>query len=163
VPYVYAVNASELTAWGVTSAGWTPLWASTPAQGYAYNGSAWTTSSTVSTMTASSVVSDFPTLVAGSLLLPVYVAGTDCSGGKGWYDFFDLATGAFPNSLPLTLNSAAITADLYVGLGAAYTPSITQTSTGISLNPGSQGTTTPQKPLVSKGSLAAKPISWRLR
>lgn len=161
VPYVYAMNPSQLTVFGVTSAGWTPLWASTPSAGYAYATAAWSTTSAVTPMTSGSVVSDVPIVVGGALLVPMYVAGTGCSAGSGYYDIFALASGQFPTALPLTRNNIPITSDLSVGLGPAYTPSLTAIAGGISANPGSAGSTTPQAPLVNGGTLTAKAISWR--
>lgn len=161
VPYVYALNSSQLTVFGVTSAGWAPLWASTPSAGYAYNGTAWSTSNTVTTLNAGAVVSDVPLVVGSSLLVPVYVQGSGCSAGTGYYDFFSFADGTFPTKLPLTRSGQPISSDLYVGLGPAYTPSLTRLSGGIGASPGSGGSTAPQTPLVGTGALGARSISWR--
>ena len=165
VPYVYALNPAQLTVFGVTSAGWTPAWAATPSAGYRYAAAtaSWTASSAVATLTAGSLASDLPLVVGSALLVPVYVAGSGCEAGVGYYDFFDFGNGTFPGSLALTQSGAAITANLRVGLGVAYTPSITAIRGGIAANPGSTGSTAPQAPLIGKGNLGAKAISWRQR
>lgn len=161
VPYVYALNAAQLTLFGVTSAGWTPLWASTPSAGYAYASSTWSTSTVVSKMTAGSVVSDLPIVDGGALLVPAFVSGSACTAGLGYYDFFNLANGAFPNNLPLYANNVKVTADLQVGVGPAFTPSLTLISGGVAANPGSQGSTVPTNPLTTPGTPFAKAVSWR--
>ena len=159
--YVYAVNSTELTVFYVTSTGWTPLWASTPTQGYTYGGTAWSTSSTVTTWTASSVASDIPLVINNALLLPVFVAGTNCNPGTGDYDLFNIVTGAFP-TVTFTINGSPVTADISDGPGRAFTPSITVTSSGLSLNSGSAGTTddSSQRMQMSVSNIN-KAISWR--
>ncbi len=160
IPYVFVENSAQITVFGVTSAGWTPLWAATPTQGYAYNGTAWVTSTAVTTMTTGSLVSDLPIQVGPGLLVPTFVAGTACNPGTGYYDFFNLQDGTFP-ATGLTNNGTLITADLYVGTGPAFTPSITAISGGIALTPGSGGASTPPpNPLVNKGGLGPRAISW---
>jgi type IV pilus assembly protein PilY1 len=163
--YVYAISTSQLTIFGVGSSGWTPLWASTPSQGYTYNqsSSSWATSSTVTKWTASSVIADIPLVLDTSLLVPVFVAGTGCSTGQGWYDFFSLASGTFPTDMGLTQNGTAITADLNVGSGGAFTPSVTYTSNGLSLNPGAPGSTAPQPPIPITNSKLPQALTWRRR
>lgn len=163
VQVVYALNAARLTVFNVTSSGWTPLWTTTPSGGSSYAGGSWSGAASVASLTASSVVSDAPVVVGSALLVPVYVAGSACSAGSGYYDFFDLKSGGFPSSLPLTLNNAAITANFSVGSGVAYTPSITFTTRGVALAPGAGSPPTPQPPLTNNGTLGAKPISWQRR
>ena len=160
IPYVYTATSSEIEVFGVGSTGWVPLWAATPTQGYSWSGTAFGTSSTVTTMTTSSVVSDLPIQTGPGLLVPVFVVGTACTAGLGYYDFFNLADGTFPTT-NLTQNGVLVTSDLYVGTGPAFTPSITAISGGIALSPGSGGASTPQKnPLVNKGGLGPRAISW---
>jgi hypothetical protein len=161
VPYIYAVNSAQLTVFGVKSSGYTALWASTPTQGYVY-GTSWTASSTVSTFTAGSVVTDIPLVLGNALLLPVFVPGTGCSNGSAYYDFFDLTSGAFPSVLPVTIAGSPVTADLLLGSGPAYTPSVTVTSGGLVLNSGTKGTTDDSnKRLGLSKSFSAKAYSWR--
>ena len=87
-----------------------------------------------------------------------------CSLGTGDYDFFNFLNGAFP-TLTLTVNGNLITGDLAVGVGRAFSPSITVTSSGSSglmLNSGSAGTVDNhgnRMPLPV--SYADKAISWR--
>ena len=162
IPYVYAANSAQITVFGISSAGWVPLWASTPSQGYSYNQatSLWVDSTTVTTMTASSSVSDLPIQVGPGLLVPTYVPGTACTAGTGYYDFFNFADGTFP-STGLTYNGALVTSDLYVGVGPAFTPSLTAITGGIALSPGSLGNPNPPtNPLKNLGGLGPRAISW---
>ena len=160
IPYLFIENSSQVTVYGITATGWAPLWASTPTQGYVYSSGAWATSSTVTTMTTSSVVSDLPIQIGPGLLVPVYVPGTACTAGLGYYDLFNLADGTFPGTI-LTVSSVLVTADLYVGSGPAFTPSITAIKGGIALPPGSGGgsTPTPNPPTITGGA-GPRAISW---
>ena len=165
-PYAWALAAGQLTVFGVTTRGWTPLWAATTVAGYKYIAvtSSWVATAGMATLTAGSVVSDQPiTIGSSSLLVPVFAGGAACSAGTGYYDFFDLRSGGFPTSLPITSNGVAITGPLNIGPGPAFTPSITLTSDGISLNPGSAGSVKPPPPLPGSGKLSAAPFSWRQR
>ena len=160
IPYVYAENSAEITVWGIGSTGWAPLWATTPSQGYVYTSGAWTSSTTVTKMTASSVVSDLPIQIGPGLLSPVYVAGSACSSGTGYYDLFNFADGTFPNT-GLVINTTLVTADMYVGAGPAFTPSITAITGGIALPPGSGGASTPTAiPPRIMGGVGPRAISW---
>ena len=140
IPFVYAVNASQVTVFGIGPTGWTPLWASTPTQGYTYSGGAYSASAAVTTMTASSLVSDIPIQVGVGLLVPTYVAGSACTAGTGYYDFFNLQDGTFPTT-NLKINDTPVTSDLYIGMGPAFTPSITAITGGNAYIPGSGGST----------------------
>lgn len=163
-PYVYALSAGQLSVFGIGGSGWMPLWAATTAANYKYSGGAWAVNAGGTTLIANSVASDAPVTIQGStLLVPEFVAGSDCSAGTGYYVFFDLRTGAVPTSIPLTYNGVAVGGPISVGAGAALTPSITLTSGGMSLNPGATGVLHPQTPLLSNGSLTASAFSWRQR
>jgi type IV pilus assembly protein PilY1 len=165
IPYVYAANSAQITVFGIGSAGWVPLWATTPAQGYTYNQttSSYVVSSTVTTMTSSSVISDLPLQVGSGLLVPTFVAGAatcPATPGSGYYDFFDLANGTFPTT-NLTYNGTPVIADMSIGSGPAFTPSLTAISGGIALSPGSLGNPNPPtSPLKNLGGLGPRAISW---
>jgi len=143
LPHFYALSATVLEVFYVTSTGWTPLWGATTSASYKYAAanSTWSTASGGATLTAGAVVSDFPVAVGSALLVPVYVAGTGCNTGTGWYDFFGLDSGAFPTDPVMTQNGQRVTADYSVGLGPAFSPSVAFTLNGIVLNGGSQGCT----------------------
>jgi hypothetical protein len=149
----------------VTSSGWTPLWATTPSQGYAYTvaTATWATSTTVTKLTTSAIVSDLPLVIGNTLLVPAWVAGSACSLGTGYYDFFDFGTGGFPSNSGLTVNGTALSADMSLGSGAAFTTSVMVVSGGIVLNEGTQGSLPPDptKNLKKSGNAAGQPISWR--
>ena len=179
IPYVYAVNSAQVTVFGIGTTGWTPLWASTPTQGYKYASGAYSASATVTTMTGSGLVSDMPLQLGTGLLVPIYVAGTACTAGTGYYDFFNLQDGTFPVT-NLTVNNVPVTSDLYIGLGPAFTPSITAIAGGNAYIPGSGGGAGtgggggggggsgpgpgpgpgPQNPMNSKGVVGSRAISW---
>lgn len=161
IPYTYALNAGQISVWGVTTKGWTPLWTATTSAGYTYNGTAYTATTGLSTLTGSSVVSDLPLVIGNALLVPTYVASSGCGAGSGYYDFFTLASGTFPSNLAVTYNSTAITTHMYIGAGPAFTPSSTLNKTGVSFNPGTTGTLNPQKPLQAQTRLGSAPLSWR--
>jgi hypothetical protein len=160
-PYMYALGTAQLTVFGVSSAGWRAQWATTPTQGWTYNGTAWATSSTVTTLTAGSVVSDIPMVIGNALLVPAYVAGTGCSVGTGWYDFFNIASGIFPTDLSLTVNGQSVTSDINVGSGQALTPSVTLVSGGVALNDCSAGSTPCTGEQQLPGSSKGKAVTWR--
>ena len=165
IPYVYAANSAQITVFGIASTGWVPLWASTPSQGYSYSTttSTWTSTTAVTTMTPSSVVSDLPIQVGPGLLVPTFVASTaTCppAAGNGYYDFFNFADGTFPVT-GLTYNSVLVTSDMLVGVGPAFTPSLTAITGGIALSPGSLGNPNPPtSPLKNLGGLGPRAISW---
>jgi type IV pilus assembly protein PilY1 len=164
IPYVYALNSAQLTVFGIGNTGWTPLWASTPTQGYSYGSGAYAASGTVTKMTTNSMVSDISIQIGGGLLVPVYVPGSACSSGLGYYDFFSLQDGTFPVT-NLTVNNVPVTTDLYIGLGPAFTPSVTGVTGGNAYIPASRGgpdapggglTTT----INSKGSANSHGFGW---
>ena len=170
IPYVFAANSAQLTFFGIASTGWVPLWTTTTAQGYTYNGTSYVSSTSVTTLTAGSVISDVPTLLGTALIVPVYVAPASvCSLGTGDYDFFNVVNGTFPPLTGVTIGGVAITADLAVGSGPAFSPSVTLTKGGIALGPASKGGSgtggsppvPSTKPILAGAGTASKFISWR--
>jgi type IV pilus assembly protein PilY1 len=167
IPYVYALNSSQLTVFGIGNSGWTPLWASTPTQGYSYASGSYGASATVTKLTTSSVVSDIPIQIGAGLLVPVFAPGSACSAGSGYYDFFKLQDGTFPVT-NLTINNVPVTTDLYIGLGPAFTPSVTGVEGGNAYIPatrggndtGGGGGASPQTPLFAPGASNVHPIGW---
>lgn len=171
IPYVYAVNSAQVTVFGIGNTGWTPLWASTPTQGYTYASGAYAASATVTKMTAGSMVSDIPLQIGVGFLLPTYVAGSACSAGSGYYDFFSLQDGTFPVT-NLTVNNVPVTSDLYIGLGPAFTPSVTGIAGGNAYIPASRGGSdtsgggsggsgaSAQNPMNSKGATGSRATGW---
>lgn len=191
VPYFYALDASLLTVYSIGPNGWKPLWAASTTAGYPYGSTSFGAASAALTpLTAGSVVSDQPIIVGGSLLVPVYVPGSLCVAGRGYYDFFELASGRFPQldlvtkttpNLPLTYSDGRpITApiDLGAGSGPAFAPSLTLTSDGGALNQGAAGGTDcgnaagcpgnpnpllPPDVLLIKAKTLSAPVGWRQR
>ena len=112
-------------------------------------------------LTANSVVSDMPLVVGGVVIVPTYVAGTGCSLGLGYYDLFAVTNGTFPTQY-LSAIGLSVTADIQVGSGAAFTPSVTMTGTaGYQLNNGSQNCTTLCGALPGTANKVNTSISWR--
>ena len=160
LPYMYAGNASQLTAFSLTATGWKPIWATTTASGYSYN-TGFTANTALTKLVAGSVVSDALRVDGSTMIVPLFVPPTGCGLGTGYYAFFDLTSGKFPTT-QISSNGTALTATYVTGPGQAYTPSVTVTKNGISLNPGAAGNLTPQTPLTSPTRPLA-PISWQQR
>lgn len=162
IPYVYAANASMLTLFGVSQTGWTPIWASTPASGYVYTSSAFTSSAAIPTLTAGGIMSDLPRIDGNLLTVPMFSPPADsCGTGSGYYDFFDLSTGKFP-STTITFRGAAILTRVYVGTGPAFTPSATITSNGLAFYKKAKNDQSPPSAPISKLiKTGALPIAWR--
>ncbi len=174
VPFVYAVNASQITLFGVGAAGWTPLWATTTASGYRYASGAFTTSTAVTTLMTGGIVSDAPFIVGSTLLLPVYVPPTlTCGAGTAYYQFFGLGSGSLP-AQTLTYKGATVGASLMVGSGIAYTPTVTGVrfgagAFGVALNTGAQSRTLALSgmtdgiapPIYPPRGTSTGPIAWR--
>jgi len=163
LPHFYALSSNEIEMFFVNSTGWVPEWAATTSAGYKYStsNSTWSTITGAATLTASSVVSDFPIAIGTALLVPTYVPGSGCSAGTGWYDFFGIDTDKFPTDPVITQNGSAVTANYAVGSGPAFTPSVTFTSTGIELNNGSQGCTSNCGNPSIGNTYPTTPFSWR--
>lgn len=167
VPYAYAVNASQLTVYGIKTTGWTPLWATTATAGYQYKSGAFSVNASQAVLTSGGVVSDQPMIVGSVLLLPMYVpAASVCEAGRGAYDLFELGSGLFPTSTQLAYrNGTAITGHILLpaGSGPAWTPSLTAAIDGLVLNPtlppGGGGTTNTQMVYLGRQG----PGSWRQR
>jgi type IV pilus assembly protein PilY1 len=161
VPYVYAINAGQITVYTVGTSGWTPLWATTPSSGYRYSAGSYATASSINTLQTSAVVSDAALVANGALIVPQYVAtSSGCGAGSGYYGFFDLIGGTFPTTT-LTYQSTALTNDLLVGSGPAFTPSVVVTSSGASLNPGTSSMLTPGSTLNMSGLSGPAVVAWR--
>ncbi len=141
--HFYAASGSEIEMFNITTTGWTPEWAATTTAGYKYvpSTTSWSTLTGAATLTAGSVVSDFPLVIGNAMLLPVYVAGSGCTVGTGYYDFFGLDSAKFPTDPVIMQDGTAITANIKIGDGPAFTPSVTLISGGVELNKGSQGCT----------------------
>ncbi len=176
VPYVYAVNASQITMFGIGAAGWAPLWAASTGGGWRYASGGYTASTTVAPMLAGSVVSDIPYVVGPSLLLPSYVAPAagSCGYGSGYYQLYSLAGGGFPAGM-LTYRGVLVTSSVLVGSGAAFMPTSTVVRVGtagfgVALNVGTQikdsasgGGTGSEigAPMYPPRGTGSGPIAWR--
>lgn len=161
LPYVFAANSAQIAVFGLSQTGYVPLWATTPTSGYAYSGGKFVASPSVSTMIAGSTLSDAPRVDGTTMILPLFVPPSGCGTGTGYYAFFNLLNGQFPNT-KLIYNSSIVTANIVVGPGPAFTPSVTVTQQGVALNPGSAGNLTPQSPMVAPVR-PISPISWKQR
>ena len=172
-PYLWAASSSVITVFGINNLGWSPLWATGPNVAYSYTSSggtaAWntlTSSTSPSPLQANATISDLPLVVNGVLVVPVYVppsaTAQACNiAGEGYYDFFSLASGAFPlNSI--TQNGKTLTADIDLGQGKAYSPSVSISGTALPLYGSTQQTQTPQSPLLFGRSGLNTIVQWRI-
>ncbi len=168
-PYTWAASVPEVTVFGIGARGWQPLWATSNAQGYAAGSSAgsWTNSSTVTTLTAGSVISDMPTVIGGVLSIPVYVppsAGqAACNvNGNGFEDYFGVTTGKFPAGLITDASGNAVTGATSLGLGQAYTINAANSSSGLLGFGGSSSSGSPGSALVFQNASLNRPVQWRV-
>jgi hypothetical protein len=165
VPYAYALTASQLSVFNITTSGWTPLWTATATSGYKYTSGSFVANGSLTTLTSGAVVSDQPLIVGSTLLVPMYIAGSQCEAGRGAYDLFALGSGTFPTDTKLTYrDGTAITGHILLpaNTGAALTPSLTSSDSGLVLNPAIPAPPNPPSPqMVYKGKVG--PASWRQR
>lgn len=168
-PYLWAASNSVITLFGVNNVGWSPLWASGPGVAYTYGTSSWspaTSSSSVTTLQSGATISDLPLVVNGVLVVPVYVPPSAeaqaCNIlGEGYYDFFTLSSGAFPQNT-VSQNGTYLTADLALGQGKAYSPSISISGTALPLYGSTQQAQSPQSPLLFSRSAQNTIVQWRV-
>ena len=161
LPYIYAANSAQITVYGLSQTGYVPLWAATTASGYAYGGGSFAANATLPTLTAGGSMSDAPRVDGTTLTLPMFVPPTGCGTGTGYYNFFNLLNGRFPTTR-MVYNGSVVTANIVVGQGPAFTPSVTVTQQGVAFNPGSAGNLTPGSPMMMSGR-PISPISWKQR
>lgn len=161
LPYIFAANSAQITVFGLSQTGYVPLWATTTSGGYTYNGSTFVASTALPALTSGSSMSDAPRVDGTTMIVPMFVPPTGCGSGTGYYDFFNLLNGQFPTTR-MIYNSNVVTANIVVGSGPAFTPSVTVTQQGVALNPGSAGNLTPQSPMVTPVR-PISPISWKQR
>ncbi|MCY4754084.1 pilus assembly protein [Pelomonas aquatica] len=159
LPYIFAANSAQITVYGLSQTGYVPMWATTTSSGYVYNGSTFVANATLPTLTSGGSMSDAPRVDGTTMILPLFVPPTGCGTGTGYYDFLNLLNGQFPTTR-MVYNSSVVTANIVVGPGPAFTPSVTVTQQGVALNPGSAGNLTPQSPMVSPVR-PISPISWK--
>ncbi len=134
------------------STGWTPWWWSSTSGSGAVSittSSNGTTTSTMVNTTSNpgvgatgapywldpgSTITDASAVEASTLIVPVSISAADsCSASTAQYDFFDLATGTFPQKKFYDLNKNYLTANPVIGLGTAYSPVISQNGNGSAL------------------------------
>ena len=155
IAYMYAISGSQVTLYYVTAAGWTPIWATTPSQGYTYGSNGFSASSAVQPMRAGSVVSDYPYQNGSLFVLPVYEPGSNmCDAGNGYQQYFNLTSGAFLS--PGTLNGAAVTQSTLIGAGRSYQASYSVGTTGQNINIGNA------QPPIQRAPRTTRPQGWRL-
>ena len=166
LPYLLAASAKGLTTFGIGASGFGPLWATDGSGGYQYNKGSWSTSNSVAPLQLGATVSDAPALVAGIVDVPVYVppsSSNTCNvAGKGYYDFFSLASGTFPKNQIKDVLGNFILADVYIGAGAAYSPSMSISGSGLPVFGGTQQTATPGAPLVFNKHGIDAVVQWRV-
>ncbi len=168
-PYLWAASQSGMTVFGIGTAGWQPLWATDTTSGYVYNSanSSWTTSSSVGSLQATAQISAMPVVVNNSLIVPAYVPPSTSAAncdilGSGYYDFFNLTTGSFPTNSIMGSSGSYLTGDEYIGIGVAYSPTVSISSTGLPVLGGTQQTVAPSAPLVFSKSGINAVVQWRV-
>ena len=168
-PYLWAASQSGMTVFGIGTAGWQPLWATDTSAGYVYNSanSSWTISSSVGSLQATAQISAMPVVVNNSLVVPAYVPPSASAAscgilGSGYYDFFNLTTGSFPTNTIMGSNGSYLTGDEYIGVGVAYSPTVSISSTGLPVLGGTQQTVTPTAPLVFSKAGVNAVVQWRV-
>ncbi len=83
---------------------------------------------------AGSTITDQSTVQAATLIVPVTVLPTSsCGVPQAKYDFFDLASGSFPQNKFYDLNKNALTSNPIIGIGTAFAPAISQNGNGSSI------------------------------
>ena len=170
IPYAWETNASGITAFSIGANGWQPIWAATNTSGYqatiGANGKVtWAATSAIAPLTAGSTISDAPGLGPGGVLgVPVYTPPSDdgsCGNGSGYDDFYNLVDGSFPVGKIHTIQGVAVTQDLYVSPGIAFTPQFAISSSGVPAFVGGQGSITPPSPIVFNKNTVNLPVAWR--
>lgn len=162
VPFVWAANPSQITVFTIGANGWQILWAATPSGGYRYSNGAFSLDSQIPALATGSAISAAPALANNALVVPVYVpaSGSACGGGSGYYYFYSLSSGRFPENT-FTYQGNGVLSALYLGSGAAFAPSATITASGVQLGPGTAQSLAPLSPLGVIGRLANAPVAWR--
>lgn len=168
-PYLWATSTTVITVFGINNAGWNPLWASGPGKSYSWGTSGWTqlsSSTTPAPLQTGATISDLPLVVNGVLVVPIYVppsaVAQACNvAGEGYYDFFDLPSGTFPLN-KVEQNGKYLTANLDLGEGKAYSPSISISGTALPLYGSTQQTQNPQSPLLFSRSGLNTIVQWRI-
>ncbi len=145
--YLWATNDHQVTVFKFTggaiaasTTGWTTWWwSSTSGSGY-YGSNGMTTTSAnpgVSSTTApywldsGSTITDSSAVEASTLIVPVTITPqSSCGISTAQYDFFDLAQGIFPQNKFYDQNHNYLTANPVIGLGTAFSPTISQNGNG---------------------------------
>jgi type IV pilus assembly protein PilY1 len=166
LPYLWATSKTGLTVFGINNVGWNPLWATTANNAYTYKAGVWTltTSGSPAALQSGATISDLPIVVNGVLVVPTFVApGTQTcnSTGEGFYDFFSLQTGTFPQNT-IQQNGQYLTGNLDLGQGSAYTPSYSISGTGLPVYGSTQHSPNPINPLVFSRSGINTVVQWRV-
>ncbi len=175
LPYVWATTsaapsaskAAGITVFGIGSNGFAPIWASSTAGAYTYGGSSWTTATSgVQSLQGGAVISDAPRVVNGTLVVPVYVPpaaqASACNvNGSGYYDFFSLASGAFPRN-SISYGGQTLSGNLLLGQGAAYMPNLAVDGSSVGVFGGTQQSSSPVSPLLFPISALNAVTQWRV-
>ena len=173
-PYLWAASQNGLTVFGIGSAGWQPLWATNSTTGFTYDATSasWVSATTVPSLLPSGQsadtvdVSGAPIMVDGILIVPAYLSpsaeANSCGvDGSGYYDFFDVASGAFPVDQIKTTSGQAVTSDQYVGVGSPFTPTVSIGPSGLPVLGGTTQTVTPVPPIEFTKHAIDAPVLWR--
>ena len=146
VSYVWAASQSQITVFQLSGANSRIVWASSNQTGSQYaNGSLQPVSSNVvMPLQANGQISAAPAIIAGVLVVPVYVppSATSCGLGDGYDDLFDFASGSLPK-LPITFKNVAVANGvLNLGAGVPLSPSSYAGSSGSVFFAGTNASTT---------------------
>ena len=145
--YLWATNDHQVTVFKFTggaiassTTGWTTWWwSSTAGSGYFVNTAMSNTTSNpgVSSTTApywldsGSTITDKSAVEASTLIVPVTITPQgSCGASTAQYDFFDLASGTFPQKTFYDANHNYLSSNPVIGLGTAFAPAISQNGNG---------------------------------
>lgn len=177
LPYAWAASNTTVTLFSLSGGTSQIVWAANGTSGYQYqNGTLQgVAGSVVQPLQSGGVISAAPVVANGLLVVPVYVppGGNSCGYGQGYYDLYDLTSGARPKINVTYKGNVVSTGQIGLGVGIPLSPSLFVTSSGVGFYPyttasagtGSSGNSGAGSggiwPVAISGSVMNKPIAWR--
>jgi len=176
LPYAWAASNTTVTLFSLSGGTSQIVWAANGSSGYQYqNGTLQAVDpSVVQPLQSGGVISASPVVANGLLVVPVYVppGGNNCGYGQGYYDLYDLASGAKPKISVTYKGNVVSTGQIGLGVGIALSPSLFVTSNGVGFYPYTTASAGPSGqgsggagsggiwPVTISGSVMNKPIAW---
>ncbi|MDE2479297.1 MAG: hypothetical protein KGM87_10425 [Betaproteobacteria bacterium] len=148
--YLWATNDHQVTVFKFTggaistsTTGWTTWWwSSTAGSGYFASTALTSTTSNPGVSSTSapywldsgSTITDSSAVEASTLIVPVTITPqASCGISTAQYDFFDLASGTFPQNKFYDANRNYLSANPVIGLGTAFAPALSQNGNGAAI------------------------------